>query len=173
MQYFIGCDQSLTSTGIVVLSEGRAVMRRVQPKELRGAARLAHIRKEIVDLATKFPPSMAACEGYSFNSVHRALDLGELGGMVRLAFFDLTVPLVVVAPTTLKKFVTGHGGAKKEGKGGMREGIEAKWGVDIAQDDLADAYGLAQVARVFFTKSSTNRDELEAVKGLTIEPLNP
>ena len=49
-----------------------------------------------------------------------------------------------VAPTSLKKFVTGKGNAKKDL---MLLSVYKRWGFDTTNDNKADAYGLAQFGR--------------------------
>jgi Holliday junction resolvasome RuvABC endonuclease subunit len=96
-------------------------------------------------------------------SVNRSFDLGELGGLVRLVLHDAGIPFVVVAPKSLKQFVSSDGSATKEL---MREAVLKKWGMDFEQDDECDAFGLAQLARSFHLNTGTTRAELEVLKKL-------
>lgn len=171
---YLGIDQSLTSSGLVVLpTQGNRpdYMTTIATGKLRGTERLAHIRDELMFVAKKYMPiEQAALEGYSLESVNRSFDLGELGGIIRLFLYDWKIPLVVVPPTSLKKYVTGNGSADKAK---VRMFVLSKWGQDIDQDDMCDAYGLAQVARSYPEKLTTNRAELEVLLSLDPKPASP
>jgi crossover junction endodeoxyribonuclease RuvC len=160
--FFLGVDQSLTSPGLALVDGETGQLHAVRnlKNKLRGVERLAYIREELVKFLTDQKPVFAALEGYSIRSVNRPFDLGEVGGLVRLALYDASIPFIVVAPTQLKKFVTGDGDASKEK---VQEWLRKKWNVDLSQDDQADAFGLAQVARVYRTRQTTYRSELEVV----------
>lgn len=163
---FLGIDQSLTSTGLAIISPVSAkpvVLRTVVPGALRDGERLAFIRKEIAECLAGRSIVQAAMEGYSMGSTHNAFDLGEVGGLVKCLLAELKIPVTVVAPLALKKFCCNHVGADKQA---MMLGVSKKWGVVISQDDEADAYVLAHVAAVYKTGISRYREELEVVHSL-------
>lgn len=162
---YLGIDQSLRSSGVVVIDSSSDLIWReaVTPKKLAGAPRLAFIRDALHRVIGRDSPRFAALEGYSMESVNRSFDLGELGGLVRLVLHDAGIPFVVVAPKSLKQFVSGDGSATKEL---MRQAVLKKWGMDFDQDDECDAYGLAQVARSLHLNTGTTRAELEVLKKL-------
>jgi Holliday junction resolvasome RuvABC endonuclease subunit len=121
----------------------------------------------LVKLLDAHPDIKAGClEGYSYNSTSKKFLLGEVGAVVKLTVSDKNIPLYEVAPLALKKFVTGRGSGSAD-KAVMRSSIYARWGVDIDQDDQADAYALAQVARSLILQNSNNRAELEVLKKLS------
>jgi Holliday junction resolvasome RuvABC endonuclease subunit len=169
--YFLGIDQSLTSAGFAVLEEGSSkpvYLTNVPTGKLRAAARLAHIRDEFDFILKKysgFGIRQAAMEGYAYSKVNsgKVFELGEIGGVLKLALHDRSVPLIIATPNQLKKFVTGEQSADKED---VQKFIKTKWKEEIKQDDMSDAYGLAQVARVYTTNESTFRHELEVVKAI-------
>lgn len=71
--------------------------------------------------------------------------MGELGGIVKLAHATVfgTDP-TIVPPTSLKKFVTGKGTASKDD---VVKAVQSKWSNDIKNNNIADAYGLAEYMR--------------------------
>jgi Holliday junction resolvasome RuvABC endonuclease subunit len=163
---YLGLDQSLRSSGVAVVSgKGEVIYLGLIPTgALRGVQRLAAIRNALRDVLGAEPDiKYAALEGYSIESVNRPFDLGELGGVVRLALHDAGVPFLVVPPKSLKLFVASDGAADKEK---MRKAVLKKWGQDIEQDDECDAFGLAQLARSFHLNTGTTRAELEVLKKL-------
>lgn len=172
---YLGVDQSLNGTGVALISQAGALIisRTLRPKALRGVRRLAFIREELRSIICGHlltePIYAAAHEGYSYGSAGRVFELGEVGGLVKVVLWDTlgpTVPVLCVEPASLKKFVAGNGSAEKEE---VCESIASAWGVSFdaeTQNDEADAYGLAQVARAFHQNIGKTRAQLEVVKNL-------
>ena len=110
--------------------------------------------------------TLVAIEGYSFGSFSGRERLGEWGGVLRLALYRAGFKYVEVPPTSLKKFVTGKGNAKKNT---MLMAVYKKWGVECADDNQGDAYSLAQFIRtgqtvpVKMKKSKKKLEELTNV----------
>ena len=84
-------------------------------------------------------------EGYSASSKFGREKAGELGATVKRAVYEvfsddvkaLTCYPTIVAPTALKKFVTGSGAAGK--KNLMLLATYRKWGVEFDDDNKADS----------------------------------
>lgn len=134
-----GLDLSLTKTGIAVA--GRAWTIGVKA---RGTERLSLLTTEIAHNLLGRGIHLVAIEGYSYGSkTSQAHSIGELGGCVRRDLHHEGVPFVVVAPTSLKKFATGNGRAKKEE---MVANARERLGYEGFDDDEADALFLEQVA---------------------------
>ena len=103
-------------------------------------------------------------EGYSFGSKFARETLGEFGGILRWHLVDLDEDLIEVQPTTLKKFVTGKGGAKKEQ---MMLKCQTTWGYEAQGNDDADAYGLFRLGCcVCGLDEPTNQAQREVVEKL-------
>ncbi len=135
----LGLDLSLNHVGWAVLKSDNWATGLVLPKE-KGTARLREIREGIFQVVITHKVSRAALEGYAYGRVFRAHDMGEVGGVVRLELFDNKIPFEIVAPPTLKKFVTGSGRAKKEQ---MLLKIYKKWGREFDSTDEAEAFAVA------------------------------
>lgn len=168
---YLGVDQALGNTGVVVLSADShrpLYLDTIRTGSTKGAKRLQLIRDSLTRIIQAYGVTFAALEGYSIRSVNRPFDLGEVGGVVRLCFLDQRVEYVTVAPTSLKKYVSGSGRADKKI---MRRATLEKWGIDIDQNDACDAYGLAHIARAIRESlPTTDRAELEVVRGLKAGP---
>lgn len=161
---YAGIDQSLTGTGLVVLSrEGDELHRGVIRTKLRGAERLREIRQSISGVLMEHGVRCAMLEGYSYESEHRGMDLGELGGVIKVMLLDLGLRFRAPSPTQVKKFVTGTGAATKEL---VQQKVKLRWGIVARDDNEADAYGLAQIARAYDLGTSTIRSELEVLAAL-------
>ncbi|MCE2456177.1 MAG: crossover junction endodeoxyribonuclease RuvC [Gemmatimonadetes bacterium] len=108
----VALDPSLAATGVAV-DPGIPPHVIAPPRGVVGAARLAHIDqriREAVDGA-----DLVVLEGYSYGSKGTAAyQLGELGGVIRLALHRMRTPLAVVSPAAVKMLATGRGNAAKE-----------------------------------------------------------
>lgn len=161
---YLGLDQSLRSPGFALVDQDGKVVRSTVlsvGRTVRGAARLVHIARGLRAYVGTETIVGGAIEGPSLGSVHREFDLGEVSGVLRaLALEAFDVDLLVVPPATLKKFVAGHGGADKDS---MIYFVKSRWGVACADDNEADAVGLAQFARATHLHEFRTRAGAEAV----------
>ncbi len=147
----IGIDPSLTSTGIVSVNEfGIILTSEAVKSKLFGVKRLSDIKEQMIPKvrydADEGEETMVFIEGYSYGSLNNREILGELGGMIRLMLFEQEIPFIDVAPTSLKKFVTGKGNADKIA---MALGIQKTWGKDFETTDQADAFALCQLGLAY------------------------
>lgn len=108
-------------------------------------------------------PELAVIEGYSYDSEGRVFQLGEAGGVIRLALVQLEIPYIEVPPSSLKLFVTGDGDASKQH---MIDAVSHIYGYETDDDNEADAIGLTMWGVVQLTKRSKRRCELQAIKNL-------
>lgn len=118
------------------------------------------------------PVEIVAIEGVAFDKGERAHQMGYLHFRLREYLQDCDVkPLVIVpAPNQLKKFVTGSHQAKKEL---MLLHVYKRYGVEFSINDLADAYGLAQIARAYVGAEDKllkpQQEVIAALKGDKVE----
>lgn len=175
---WVGIDQSLTGFAIVALAEdetyhGWLHSPKKPPKApvwedtLRLALHRQYLTQVLSDISLRSPLVKGyAMEGYSYGSqASRSHLAGELGGMIKLELWTKRrVHPAIVPPTTLKKFVTGNGQAKKDL---MLMSIYKSWGVEFSDDNLGDAYALARVARALDTGEET-KARLESLKAVQV-----
>lgn len=139
-------DLSLTSTGWArssdsALPSGFHWESGVLKPEGTGVRRLWMALHAITGIARGC--DVVVLEGYAHGAKHQTHQLGELGGVVKLGFYQSNIPVVVVPPTKLKKFATGKGSGKKEAP--FAEAIR-RLGYDGYSHDEADALWLLQMA---------------------------
>jgi|AntRauTorckE6833_2_1112554.scaffolds.fasta_scaffold12824_7 Holliday junction resolvasome RuvABC endonuclease subunit len=161
---FIGIDQSMRHTGVCLLSKHDEPKLWLIEPEHKGPVLLGYIFDRIAGILDVTTPVAAAVEGGSFGSRGRLFDLGEVHGVVMLALLQARTSIVDVAPSQLKKFQTGKSGARKEW---MVEAANDFLGYEIDDDNLADAVGLARIARAVHLQDATTRAEAEVVHKLT------
>ncbi len=128
--------------------------------------RLERLRRHIYALHQEHHLTVMATENASIgsNNVHTAGMHNELRGIIKLVAAELELPLVLVAPSTLKKWLTGHGGAKKEH---MIDAIRIRFGIHVADHNIADAIAVMEYAKSVLTTSErmTQNDLFKKTKG--------
>jgi Holliday junction resolvasome RuvABC endonuclease subunit len=160
---YIGIDPSPTKTGLARITPDGLETKLLTTK-LRGVERLRFYRDELKKFLELSGQIVGVCiEGPSLGSINRADDLGQLRGVLEVCAMDFCTDIVVVAPTSLKKYLAGHGGAKKDA---MIRAAQKQWDVLLSEDE-ADAAGLAAIARALHDSSwLTRRAEYEVIDGI-------
>lgn len=138
MSDVVGIDPSLTSTGIAYGS-GPLLQTLKPPKGLDGVERLVWIRDEVPYM---LEDSIVVLEGYAYGAKHQAHQIGELGGVLRVALYEQGVPTYIVPPTKLKMFATGKGNASKDVVG--YEAV-SRFGISPGDNNQADALWLWEI----------------------------
>jgi Holliday junction resolvasome RuvABC endonuclease subunit len=154
---WIGIDQSYSGFGLIRITEDDVVCNIWDfTKKKPGDSERLRIIMDMVShelwcYEHKYDCSLAI-EGYAHGAKFNREKLGELGGIVKLAIYDVfKLEPIIVPPTVLKKYVTGKGNASKAQ---MMEGVAKKWGPQFDNDNLADAYALAQYCKESMINSS-------------------
>lgn len=145
---WIGIDQSYSGFGVVKLDTDNDTQTDLWkfPPQASDGMRLGEIYVRCVTLFTQcqnaYDEVHVAMEGYANGKTFNREKMGELGGVVKMSHATVfgTDP-TVVPPTSLKKFVTGKGTASKDD---MVSAVQSKWAKDITNNNIADAYGLAE-----------------------------
>lgn len=133
----LGVDFSLGSTG--VCTPDGTPLTISTPAKLNTYRRITSICRQVVDLITEHHVGEVWIEDYAPNSLGRmsTIRAAELQGPFRVHLTEHRIPFSVVAPTTLKKWATGSGGAKKAD---MIDAAVARGAVWTVNDDEADAF---------------------------------
>lgn len=109
----LALDASLTSTGWAKWHSGTDIRYgTLKSGSRRGVERLVWIRDEVLRLASN--AALVIIEGYAYARANQAHQIGELGGVLRVALDELNENVVVVSPMARAKYATGKGNAKKE-----------------------------------------------------------
>jgi hypothetical protein len=106
-----------------------------------------NLENSLVTLSKEADEVLVAMEGYAYGA-QLANMAGELGGLVKLTCymyldgFEGKYPYIV-APTTLKKYVTGKGTGIQKNQ--ILLHVYKKWGIEFNDDNAADSYALAHL----------------------------
>jgi crossover junction endodeoxyribonuclease RuvC len=165
----VGLDLSLTSTGVVVLTNAGDILSAgaIQPKA-RGMRRLDEILKAIRGCGPwdADQGGLWVLEGYGFAS-SRVAASAELGGLVKHDLWAGNQQMLIVPPSTLKKFTTGKGNSQKDE---MRLAVFKRWGFEHKANDVVDAYALARVGLAFRGwDDRLTKEQREALAKLEVE----
>ena len=164
--FFLGIDPSATSTGLTLLSYNDSFCKtlRIQPRKLRDAARLHYISNELKAFIGDLNIDLCVHESPSYGSTHKEFILGEALGAIKLTLAELDIPIIGVAPTQLKKYFTGRGGASKQDM--MYRASEL--GCPIQQEDICDSFAAAMICKDVklgpLLKSTASREVRLAIK---------
>ncbi len=152
MNIFIGVDLSFSGTGFVSLSDDCSI---ITQQLISSSAkdcmekRLIYITDAIMNLLNinttdKFFIFM---EGLSFGSKGQSmLELGGLHYLLKTKLYSISsenISYETIPPTSLKKFITGSGQAKKEL---MLLKVYKKFGIEFSDNNICDAYCLARLS---------------------------
>ena len=170
---YVGCDQSYSGFGLTFLNADgthETIVKKFDPKKCGpGVTRLEAINEwlaeELCAHDSNEPIAHVCMEGYANGASFGREKAGELGAVVKLALYEtLGIFPTIVAPTSLKKYITGSGGAKKNE---ILLGCYKRWGVDFKDDNAADSYGLARLAEALHTGKTEFAYEREVIAKLT------
>jgi len=158
----VGIDPSLTNTGLCIISPDNTetisipsshkldVYRR--QRKIVSAIKEYLRRDDIVTIedfgiSARFSPSGRFCERI------------ELCGMIKLITPAVTrLPWLSVSPTMLKSFIYGKANAHKTD---ILKAVQTDWQVQVANDDEADAFGLARYTNAVLQEESRFKSKIE------------
>lgn len=170
----LGIDPSLTGTGLVSLNEEKiekAILLKSKKNGDTPALELQRIDNLVSEIRREAKDcfgdrdGIVAIEGLAFmaRNTTALVQLSALNYFIRKEVSAITgKKFVIVAPSSLKKFVTGRGNAKKSE---MFLEIYKRWGETFDDDNLADAFGLAKIAHAVASGSvkGLNKHQIEVI----------
>lgn len=144
---FVGMDPSYNGFAIMLLDKDANIVEQKllkSDKTLETEDRIIQLEKEFKFIANITHLHSVYIEGPSYSSRGAfVLQMGALHFYLRIFFRKKNVNYKVIAPGTLKKFITGKGNAKKDL---MLMKVYKKFGIEFEDDNLCDAYSLARLA---------------------------
>jgi len=140
----LGVDAS-TKTGLALVSQEGEVLQQEElayPKGMKGIERATNIAESILARVQEYKPDIIVTEGYALHAKFNLATMVELGTVMRLYWHVNHLNWYEVAPTALKKFVSGKGNCKKDV---MILEAYKRFGFETSNDNVADAIGLAHI----------------------------
>lgn len=173
----MGIDPSLTSTGWAVRTQAGIAHGTIATKDARGARRLLYARDQLAALLDEHKPTHVAYEDYAMGKARggqgRIFDIGELGGVYKTLIYERGINLILIAPTSLKRFVTGKGNvvapkgktlSEKQKKEPMVQRLRSDFGIHVPQYDEADAAGLLLYGEIHRGLTKPPQDGLISIR---------
>jgi Holliday junction resolvasome RuvABC endonuclease subunit len=176
---FLGLDLSLSDSGISLINEDGSILilesiksKRVGDKIEERFARYYSILNQIRELIIPYIEKIKgiAIEMFSYGSQGRIVQLAESATLVR----DLILRnknkdsfIIEVSPISLKKFILGKVKAKgQQSKNLIIKEIYKKYDVDINNDNIADAFILSQIVKMYHDKKYEFEYQKEVIENL-------
>lgn len=138
----LGIDLS-TRAGVALVESGGAVLHAgiVTHPKLTGLPRVNAIVADILSIRDEFKPDHIYVEDYALGlNMGAVIVQVEISTVLQFILWQDSTLVHLVHPSTLKKFVTGSGAAKKEL---MLLEVYKRWGHTAKGNDEADAVSLA------------------------------
>lgn len=139
----VGLDLSLRSTGIAYWDGTSDTFEPTSdPEDRHGLTRMDEIAAFVTMHTNVTDLELVVLEGLAFDAHDNKRLQAQLTGIVRHALFRQNKPFLVVPPSTLKKYATGSGTAKKMT---VFKAAQSRLGYDGESFDEADALWLRAI----------------------------
>jgi len=158
---YVGIDQSYTSTGLVIINSDSELVDYIIIHSLKSDdiyQRAWNISEKIIEYLSDYDFEGIAVEGLAFGMIGNATrDLAGLQFLIVSKLKNILFKSVgIVSPTTLKKFATGNGRAKKPH---MIEALPFMIREEFKDDGIKKTKGLSDVADAYWlAKTMLDKD---------------
>lgn len=176
MSGVLGLDLSFTGTGWVFLDTGGKDCYGEIKTDAKNFGslfeRVDHIVDIVMGMTEKIDPELVIMEDYYVGlNKQVTIMIVVLGTVMRYRLLNSGRGYLTVAPTQVKKFLTGNGTAKKDN---MLKCIYKKYNFDTNSNNLADACAIAHVGMSYLAYKAGKEDglqkyELEVLKKIDKE----
>ena len=143
-KYFVGIDLSYSCTGIVTSQDIHIGVKAGKPSDSFYSRVSGLWRTLLSTLPMPAEDTLVAIEGAAFGKPFQAFHLGELAGVIKYLLAVNRYTVILVPPTTLKKFATGKGNATKE-----EMNLINRWEYHNSNDNIVDAFCLMKYAESY------------------------
>ena len=157
----IGLDLSLVKTGVVIIQDDGKVLysglvksKPTGDKPIDETMRIKKIAEDVMEkideIIPNINPDIVAIEGMAFMAVGTSLvQLSGLNYLIRMLISEFNWPFVIVAPTSLKKYITGSGKGEKDM---VTMAVYKNYGFEAGDNNISDAFALAACAMALLGK---------------------
>lgn len=144
IRHVIGLDLALSTGMAVVRADGCCMTAKqiLAPEKLKRYDKATWIANGIMQNMPPREGRLVLIEDYAVGHASSAVAVIELGAIIRYNLAKAGLEWINVPPSTLKKWTTGKGNAKKDA---MLVAVRERWGQWFQVHDVADAYALARL----------------------------
>ena len=165
---FLGLDLSLQSSGLVIIDKDYNIKHsETLSVPQKGVERLYHLKTMFKTSLDSFNIKFCCIEAPALKAEGRLFNIGELNGIIKLILYKKGINFITPAPSQLKKYATGSG---KGNKSIIILDVYKNFNEEIRNDDIADAYVLARIARDYYltdlAKCDLKKYQIEVLKAL-------
>ena len=158
----LGLDVS-TKTGVCLIKVEEETVTPILVAEVvgkgKGILRARDIRNRVQEVLTGHIPDLVIFENYAYGNLYTLVLLVEIATLLRDWIEECGYPQISVAPTSLKKFITGVGVAKKDR---MMLEVYKRWGFE-GTDNEVDAFSLAIFGAAYKGEIGVDKIRMAAV----------
>jgi Holliday junction resolvasome RuvABC endonuclease subunit len=147
---YVGLDMSLSGTGVCILTGNEIKVETIKTKPDDFSNDLERLKYIVAKVMERIPntTSMICMEDFftpgNSAQIGSAIKLAMLGTTMRLALYDKGLPFWTIAPTQLKKWITGSGASQKSL---IIMSVFKVYGREVKDDNQADSMVLAHIAK--------------------------
>ena len=171
----VGLDLSLQNTGFAIVEDNGSILAsgviKSKPsgdKPIDETRRIVRIAEETVqkidELLPNKNPDIVMIENLAFmaRNTTALTQLAGLSHLIRILLEEFKWPVVMVAPSSLKKFITGKGNSDKNI---MMMTVYKDYGHEFFDDNICDAFSLAACGMALLGKplKTLTKPQLEVV----------
>jgi len=170
---YLGLDISLTGTGLVIIDDTYEILeKQILHVDAKDTERLLFIEEIFLKLVEPFKTKikLVGIETPAFRAEGHLFNMGELNGVLKLHLFKMGINSIGISPFSLKKFISGS--AKEKTKSIIILDLFKNFGVELRNDNLADAYSLARIAHNYYNLFLEKKPKKIALKKHQIDVLN-
>lgn len=173
MSVVLGLDLALGNSGWASGADGKIVDYGDIPGSGIGIQRLIYNRNKVMDKVDAVQPGLVVIEDLATSrNMAFAKENAGLSYMIQAELFSDKFPLVLVQASSLKKFVCGSGGSKKNPvkKEHILLNIFKRFGHEVSSNDAADAIGLAYLGMALLGEFEPTIDaQIEVIEALLVK----
>ena len=155
----LGIDSSLTSTGLALIEDDELLEHRTIKTKAKEDwyVRIERIKRVTREWTAK--ADYVGLENYAFGSRFNREVMAEVGGNIKYDLCDDGFKPLMIAPSQVKKYITGNGRASKDD---VIQNVKEKHNIEFKTSDEADAFVIALITRECI-KVLDNEDYLETM----------
>jgi crossover junction endodeoxyribonuclease RuvC len=137
----VGIDPNVFTGMTMLRGEDSQATKLITFPERKGIFRVHSLAIGVGSVIEEWSPRFVFIEGYAYGNKFTLVSCVEIGSAIRMELYRRKIPWFDVQPSTLKKWTTGSGNAKKPD---MARAVDQRWKFTSESEDVVDSYALAK-----------------------------